>query len=254
VIHVGEGLAGQAAIQDLFRILGKINDSVLSDDSGVGKLYASAYKCTKGSLLERHPNLWGRTSHNSQSKAASPGLLQHRHGNGDETQDKGICQEKVTESSNKGSTKLQASVQSNERPSDTPTSVGVLDQVTALSQQLLDVSEAIICEFIPNGERSLQYHAVCERFWGTTDEILRVRAIRFIRIAELEKGLLTLDLATPVVHRTGKRIVDDSRLRRRARVGKRRNVHGKETLRRMHRLPCPSHQILVSVRSTPAST
>lgn len=178
VNQVDEGLAGQAAIQDLFRVLGKINDSILSDSSGVGELYARAYKCTKESLLERHPDLRGRTSHNSPSKVESPHLSQLKHGDRDKTQEKGACPEKAMGSSNKGGTKLQVSAQSNERPSDTPTSV--LDQVKALSEQLLEVSEAIICEFIPNDERSLQYHALCERFWGTTDEILRVRTIRII--------------------------------------------------------------------------
>lgn len=134
----------EAVTQNLFRILSKIDKSLGADEPNIGALYSKAYKCTRDTLMERHPHLKEKRPESIQAEVD-------------------------------GSLPTQTGGQASQHPSrEGPSSSNMLDQAGALSKQLLETSATIIQAFLP-GNGPSHDHVVCMRFWGTVDEILRVR-------------------------------------------------------------------------------
>jgi hypothetical protein len=198
--HQGsESSIPEATAQDLYRILSKIDESILSDGSGIGVLYSKAYRCTKENCLKRHPGLTRDEPTSGAGieipRPSPPAGLDGKAGQGSgkgtekskELSSEGDAQPqaqsqpeetgkgKGKEPLNEGDAQPEAKSQPNGRPQNGPTSVKMRHPVEVLGRQLFDVSQAIMSEFLPKDEHSL-HHVVCERFWGTVDDILRVRA------------------------------------------------------------------------------
>lgn len=194
-----------AAIHNLFRILGKINESLLSSESGIKEVYSQAYKCTEENLLKRHPDL---TREMVQGLNTTPTVQRDGAGQGADQEknrgpaDNGSSQPPATPPPH--STKVGFAGQEQETarqekigPSNTgdkhapatspqadpqgsaglSTSVMMMHPADAFGKQLLEISQAIMGRFLPKDEHSI-YHAVCERFWGSVDEAVRVSTQR----------------------------------------------------------------------------
>ncbi|GAB1318623.1 hypothetical protein MFIFM68171_08833 [Madurella fahalii] len=187
------------AIHNLFRILGKINESLLSSESGIKEVYSQAYKCTEENLLKRHPDLTRdmvpglNTSPTVQRDGAGQEADQEKKGGpadngstqppatfppdsvrvGSASQEQKTARQEKIGPSNTGD--KQAPVTSQADPQGSAghsTSVMLMHPADAFGKQLLEISQAIIRRFLPKDEHSI-YHAVCERFWGSVDEAIR---------------------------------------------------------------------------------
>jgi hypothetical protein len=191
------------AIHNLFRILGQINESLLSSESGVKEVYSQAYKCTEENFLKRHPNLTREIL--SSSDISTTGWVgqekevdQEKKG---DLEDNGSTQPPATSPlgwGRTGSTRQAAETarQENTEPSKIgdeqapvtsqaaaqgaaghSTSAMMMHPADAFGKQLVEISQAIMRRFLPKDEHSI-YHAVCERFWGSADEVIRVSTQR----------------------------------------------------------------------------
>jgi hypothetical protein len=181
--HQGsEGPVSEAAVQDLYRILGKINETICSDVSGIGELYSKAYRCTKENCLKRHPDLTrDKPTSGTETEIPSPSTPAAADGKRNEKSKEPLNEDDAQpqaqsqpEETGKGKGKVPLN-EGHDGPQNGSTSVRMLHPVEVLGKQLFEVSQTIMSEFLPKDEHSL-YHVVCERFWGTVDEILRVRA------------------------------------------------------------------------------
>lgn len=194
------------AIHNLFRILGKINESLLSSESGIKDVYSQAYKCTEENLLKRHPNLTtemipssntsgtvqpdgvghgkeanqekkgGSADNGSTQPPATPLVDSARAGSASQKQE--TTREEKTDSSNIGDGQAPATSQAGAHgAAGRSTSVMMMHPADAFGKQLVEISQAIMRLFLPKDDHSI-YHAVCERFWGSVDEAIRVSTQR----------------------------------------------------------------------------
>ncbi|KXX76191.1 Magnesium transport protein CorA [Madurella mycetomatis] len=189
-----------AAIHNLFRILGKINESLLSSESGIREVYSQAYKCTEENLLKRHPDLTRdmvpglNTSPTVQRDGAGQDADQEKKGDpadrngstqppatsppdlarvGSASQEQDTARQEKIGPSNTGDKQVPATSQADPQGSaGHSTSVMLMHPADAFGKQLLEISQAIMGRFLPKDEHSI-YHSVCERFWGSVDEAIR---------------------------------------------------------------------------------
>lgn len=204
--NIGTSPMADVAIHDLFRILGKINESLLSSESGIKEVYSQAYKCTEENLLKRHPNLAreivpsSNTSPTVQRDSVGQGKEADQEKKGGST-DNSSTQPPTTfppDGARAGSTNQEQETVRQEKAE--PSKIGekqapatprvgaqeaarhstsdiMTHPAEAFGKKLVEISQAIMHRFLPKDEHSV-YHPVCERFWGSVDEIIRVSTQR----------------------------------------------------------------------------
>jgi hypothetical protein len=206
------------AIHNLFRILGKANDSLLSSESGIKEVYSQAYKCTEENLLKRHPNVStgivqslnefttvqrdsvgqgkeadqekerGSADNGSTQPPATSPLGRKRAGSASQEQKTG-WQEKAEPSEIGDEQATVAPQAATQGAAGGSTSAMIMNPADAFGKQLVEISQAIMRRFLPKDEHSI-YHAVCERFWSSVDGAIRVSTQRpsFPRLGSLQNS------------------------------------------------------------------
>ncbi len=186
-------------IHNVLRILRKINDSLLSSELEIGGVYSQAYKCTEENLLKRHPELAREMFPASPTAAAKSNISgsarggvgqdeqtdrEGSTGNGDNRQPPAPSQppsaevddaNQQTETARHEKTVPSTSPAGTQGPAGRSASITMMHPADVLGRQLLEISQTIIGRFLPKDEPSAS-HVVCERFWGSVDEAIRVSA------------------------------------------------------------------------------
>jgi len=146
----GAGITStESAAERTILILTRINDSILSNELRIGVLYAAIFQCTLNDLVRRYDSS-SQTRASAQRQAALENALPGP------TTSPGPSDQDTT--------------------AQEPPLLDILPDHQAYNQRLLYISQDIVWRFIPKGSDA-QTHAVCKSFWGSVDDICRVRTI-----------------------------------------------------------------------------
>ncbi|KAK0610421.1 cora-like Mg2+ transporter protein-domain-containing protein [Bombardia bombarda] len=192
-----EDIGIEETTETLFRILAKVDNSMASEESGLGQLYTGSFRCAIDDLLGRHPGLVVDETkkislEKPEEKGGSEQGLQHPMSivpnidpvaSGD-ANDKTLSGEglKIGDDVNMHAAQAgplpEHQVHHENEPSSSKQevrprqSLEILHRGQASNKQLLEVSQSLMWAFVPK-DRAASYHPVCERLWGSVDAIFR---------------------------------------------------------------------------------
>ncbi|KAL2265332.1 hypothetical protein VTJ83DRAFT_6432 [Remersonia thermophila] len=165
----------------LFRILGKISESLSSPEARHRNTYLRAFQCTQDELLRRHPFLAAGASGIGQQQAHPHVNTSSSSPGGGDTGGKKKDDDSRGIQTPFGPNHDTAPPQQGSREeaeADGPSPQDDLrlireDPRASVSKQLLERSQAILSQFLPTDNHNTAYHPVCQRVWGAVDEMIR---------------------------------------------------------------------------------